>query len=254
LKNHKKVCKAAPVPGETKIWQYIALTKRLYLLDCPDEGAKKIWISQGLTADLGVVIANLFVKGKSHGPHAFLMELRRNGELVAGVSMEDMGDKTIGNDLDNARISFSNVWIPKSALMDKYSGIENGEFVQRRAGTSNMDMIGQRLYTGRAVIAASTLVFARTLYKTSQQYADGKKCWHPKGSIPLSDIPQLSTLYKEADRQLSAAFGSLQVTRDGRSVMTYLAGRLKEAQLCDEATCASAQSSCGSFEEEPRNG
>merc|ERR1719284_1251123 len=32
---HKKVCKAAPVPGETKVWQYIALTKRVFLLDCP---------------------------------------------------------------------------------------------------------------------------------------------------------------------------------------------------------------------------
>eukprot|EP00928_Gymnodinium_smaydae_P003766 TRINITY_DN11333_c0_g2_i1.p1 TRINITY_DN11333_c0_g2~~TRINITY_DN11333_c0_g2_i1.p1 ORF type:complete len:656 (-),score=200.22 TRINITY_DN11333_c0_g2_i1:67-2034(-) len=31
----KKVCKAAPVPGETKVWQYIALTKKIYLLDCP---------------------------------------------------------------------------------------------------------------------------------------------------------------------------------------------------------------------------
>lgn len=31
----KKVCKSAPVPGETRVWQYIALTKRLYLLDCP---------------------------------------------------------------------------------------------------------------------------------------------------------------------------------------------------------------------------
>jgi len=31
----KKVCKAAPVPGETRVWQYIALTKRLYMLDCP---------------------------------------------------------------------------------------------------------------------------------------------------------------------------------------------------------------------------
>ncbi|CAE7193153.1 Gnl2 [Symbiodinium natans] len=31
----KKVCKAAPVPGETRVWQYIALTKRIYLLDCP---------------------------------------------------------------------------------------------------------------------------------------------------------------------------------------------------------------------------
>ena len=28
-------CKAAPVPGETKVWQYVALTKRIYLIDCP---------------------------------------------------------------------------------------------------------------------------------------------------------------------------------------------------------------------------
>ena len=31
----KKVCKAAPVPGETKIWQYITLMKRVFLIDCP---------------------------------------------------------------------------------------------------------------------------------------------------------------------------------------------------------------------------
>jgi len=30
-----KVCKAAPVPGETKVWQYVTLTKRIYLIDCP---------------------------------------------------------------------------------------------------------------------------------------------------------------------------------------------------------------------------
>lgn len=31
----KKVCKAAPIPGETKVWQYVHLTKRIYLIDCP---------------------------------------------------------------------------------------------------------------------------------------------------------------------------------------------------------------------------
>lgn len=30
-----KVCRVAPVPGETKVWQYITLTKRIYLIDCP---------------------------------------------------------------------------------------------------------------------------------------------------------------------------------------------------------------------------
>jgi nuclear GTP-binding protein len=31
----KKSCKVAPVPGETKIWQYITLFKRIALIDCP---------------------------------------------------------------------------------------------------------------------------------------------------------------------------------------------------------------------------
>jgi nuclear GTP-binding protein len=32
---NKKVCTVAPIPGETKIWQYITLMKRIYLIDCP---------------------------------------------------------------------------------------------------------------------------------------------------------------------------------------------------------------------------
>mmetsp|Transcript_125727 Transcript_125727/g.367381 ORF Transcript_125727/g.367381 Transcript_125727/m.367381 type:complete len:466 (+) Transcript_125727:92-1489(+) len=192
--------------------------RQMFLLDCPDEGSKKNWISQGLTADLAVVVATLLVKGKSYGPHAFVMEMRRNGELVPGVTVEDMGNKTIGNDLDNARVSFSKVWVPRSALLDRYAGIEKGEYVQYKPGTSNMDMIGQRLYTGRAVIASSTLVFARTLFKTAREYTDSKRCWHPKGAIMLSEIPQLDFLYKEADQ----ALGKVEALRDA-----------VEARLCE---------------------
>ncbi|XP_013772709.1 nucleolar GTP-binding protein 2-like [Limulus polyphemus] len=31
----KKVCNVAPIAGETKVWQYITLMKRIYLIDCP---------------------------------------------------------------------------------------------------------------------------------------------------------------------------------------------------------------------------
>jgi len=31
----KKVCKVAPLAGETKVWQYITLMKKIYLIDCP---------------------------------------------------------------------------------------------------------------------------------------------------------------------------------------------------------------------------
>eukprot|EP00835_Amoeboradix_gromovi_P006068 NODE_653_length_5514_cov_0.694552.p1 type:complete len:583 gc:universal NODE_653_length_5514_cov_0.694552:2247-499(-) len=31
----KKVCVVAPIAGETKVWQYITLMKKIYLIDCP---------------------------------------------------------------------------------------------------------------------------------------------------------------------------------------------------------------------------
>ncbi|WYZ43837.1 hypothetical protein EsH8_VII_000273 [Colletotrichum jinshuiense] len=32
---HKKVATVAPIPGETKVWQYITLTRKIYMIDCP---------------------------------------------------------------------------------------------------------------------------------------------------------------------------------------------------------------------------
>jgi nuclear GTP-binding protein len=31
----EKVCPVAPIPGETKVWRSVTLTKRIYLIDCP---------------------------------------------------------------------------------------------------------------------------------------------------------------------------------------------------------------------------
>lgn len=31
----KAVCGVAPIPGQTKVWQYVTLMKRIYLIDCP---------------------------------------------------------------------------------------------------------------------------------------------------------------------------------------------------------------------------
>mmetsp|Transcript_34836 Transcript_34836/g.55959 ORF Transcript_34836/g.55959 Transcript_34836/m.55959 type:complete len:464 (-) Transcript_34836:30-1421(-) len=178
--------------------------KQQFLLHCPDKGAYKNWISQGLCADLCVVVANLKVGNETLGPHAFLMEIRKNGQLVEGVGMGDMGVKTIGNDLDNAWISFSNVWLPKTALLNRYGDMENNKYVQKQAGIRTMDMIGQRLYTGRAVIARSALVFTRALYASTRKYTDNKKCWTPKGDdMRLSEIPQLASLMLEADETLT---------------------------------------------------
>ncbi|KAK9809113.1 hypothetical protein WJX72_009508 [[Myrmecia] bisecta] len=31
----RKVCKAAPIPGETRVWQFVTLMRKIFLIDCP---------------------------------------------------------------------------------------------------------------------------------------------------------------------------------------------------------------------------
>ena len=48
--------------------------------------------------------------------------------------------KTVGNDLDNAAIAFSNVVLPKSALLSRFADIDEttGEYVQKVKGEQVM--------------------------------------------------------------------------------------------------------------------
>lgn len=102
--------------------------KQVFILNTPNKGAEKNWISQGFTADMAVVIANLKIGDKLLGPHGFLMDFRdENGKLMDNITVTDMGRKTIGNDLDNASIYFDHVELPKSALLNRFCKIdENG--------------------------------------------------------------------------------------------------------------------------------
>ena len=50
-----QVCNVAPVPGETKVWQYITLMKRIFLIDCPGVVYNKTSDSQTDAVLKGVV-------------------------------------------------------------------------------------------------------------------------------------------------------------------------------------------------------
>ena len=60
-------------------------TRAIFVLNTPNDGAKKNWISQGL-ADKAVVIANLKVDGD-------VVDFRRDGKLVDNMAIDDMGLK-----------------------------------------------------------------------------------------------------------------------------------------------------------------
>ncbi|KAL3138740.1 Nuclear/nucleolar GTPase 2 [Trebouxia sp. C0010 RCD-2024] len=104
----KKVCKVAPVPGETKVWQYITLMKRIFLIDCPGvvynkndddqtdivlKGVVRVENLEDATEHVGAVLKRVkheylvrAYKVKSwDGPVDFLTQLARNsGKLLRG--------------------------------------------------------------------------------------------------------------------------------------------------------------------------
>eukprot|EP01065_Artemidia_motanka_P038436 TRINITY_DN47289_c0_g1_i1.p1 TRINITY_DN47289_c0_g1~~TRINITY_DN47289_c0_g1_i1.p1 ORF type:complete len:484 (+),score=158.40 TRINITY_DN47289_c0_g1_i1:70-1521(+) len=175
-----------------------------YTITSPSDGSCKNWISQGLVADKAVVVADLRIDGKSKGPHAFLMDFRRDGQLVGGVTLGDMGRKTIGNDLDNAWIRFDGVKLPGSSLLSRFADIVDGEYVQKVQGLPVFHMIGQRLFTGRVAVAQAALQFRRRLFEQTQQYSDAKRCWAPGGKeAVLSGVPQLKSLYAKSEEEFA---------------------------------------------------
>ena len=132
------------------------------------------------------------------------MDLRRDGQLVDGVEIGDMGIKTTGNDLDNAWIQFTDVRLPKEAMLNRYADIVDDAYVQKVSGTRTMDMIGQRLYTGRVAVAQAALTFRRELFDRTRAYADSKRCWAPSGEPVLSGMPHLKALFDEAEAEAAA--------------------------------------------------
>ncbi|KAE9410213.1 NGP1NT-domain-containing protein [Gymnopus androsaceus JB14] len=63
-----KVCRVAPVPGETKVWQYITLTRRIYLIDCPGIVPTSAHDTQTSTVLKGVVRVEALPTPSEHIP------------------------------------------------------------------------------------------------------------------------------------------------------------------------------------------
>ena len=66
-----------------------------FVIHTPHAGAAKNWISQGMVANWMVVIARLLIGGKYHGPHPFIVPMRREGRLLAGIRAGDMGVRRV---------------------------------------------------------------------------------------------------------------------------------------------------------------
>src|SRR3954454_16622765 len=102
-----------------------------FVIDAPDEGSRKDYIGNAARhGRMAVVFAQLEVDGEDHGVHALLVPIRDDdGNPCDGVALEDCGDKIGLNGVDNGRISFDNVRVPRTALLDRYGTVtEDGRY------------------------------------------------------------------------------------------------------------------------------
>ncbi len=139
-----------------------------FVITTSEPDANKDYIGNAAAhGELAVVFAQLDVAGERHGVHAFLVPIRREGEPAPGVRIEDDGLKMGLNGVDNGKLWFDRVRVPREALLNRFadvaedgtysSGIENPN---RRFFTMLGTLVQGRVCVGGAGINASKVALA----------------------------------------------------------------------------------------------
>ena len=86
----------------------------------------KFWIGgAGKSSNMSIVSAQLYIKDKCHGLHAFIVPLRcpKSHNVLPGITIGDCGPKFGLNAVDNGFILFDKFRIPVDNLLNKVSGV-----------------------------------------------------------------------------------------------------------------------------------
>ncbi|HEX4790059.1 MAG TPA: acyl-CoA dehydrogenase [Actinospica sp.] len=115
-----------------------------FVVHSPDRGATKEYIGNAARdGHLAVVFAQLVTQGRSRGVHAFLVPIRgEDGEPAPGVTIEDCGRKAGLNGVDNGRLSFDRVRVPREALLNRF-----GDVAADGTYASPIESDGRRFFT-----------------------------------------------------------------------------------------------------------
>ncbi|GGZ70564.1 acyl-CoA oxidase [Streptomyces subrutilus] len=150
------------------------VASREFVITTPDDQARKDYIGNAARhAELAVVFAQLEVGGRSRGVHAFVVPLRIDGATAPGVRIEDDGRKMGLNGVDNGRIWFDGVRVPREALLNRFADVSAEGVYESAIDNPNrrfFTMLGT-LVQGRVSIAGAGVGVAKVALAIATKYA-----------------------------------------------------------------------------------
>jgi acyl-CoA oxidase len=145
-----------------------------FVITTPGDEARKDYIGNAARhAELAVVFAQLEVAGKSEGVHAFVVPVRAGGEVVPGVRIEDDGRKMGLNGVDNGRIRFDGVRVPREALLNRFADVTPDGVYESSIENPNrrfFTMLGT-LVQGRVSVAGAGINVSKVALAIATKYA-----------------------------------------------------------------------------------
>ncbi|MGI9184323.1 MAG: acyl-CoA dehydrogenase [Solirubrobacteraceae bacterium] len=172
-----------------------------FIIVTPTDSDHKEYIGNaGCHGRMAAVFAQLVVAGEEHGVHALVVPLRdERGELLEGIRIEDCGEKMGLNGVDNGRIWFDAVRVPREALLNRYGDVDpDGVYSSPIENSSRrfFTMLGT-LVQGRVCIAAASVSAAKSALTIAVRYGLRR---HQFGPSPGHEVPLLD--YRTHQRRL----------------------------------------------------
>jgi acyl-CoA oxidase len=208
-----------------------------------------------------VVFAQLIVGDENKGVHALLVPVRdRHDNLLPGVKIEDCGYKMGLNGVDNGRIWFDNLQVPKENLLNRYGDIdENGQYVSPIKNPSKrfFTMLGA-LVAGRVSVGIAGNTGAKSALSIAVKYALKRRQFAAKDgeqetlimdypSHQKRLIPRIAKTYalNFALHELQSFYAEQYGTGEMREVETLAAGLKSYATWHATDTIQECREACG---------